>query len=237
MRRNKFKTQDRRELEGKRERAVKMKQVESARLKKGIRTNAYAMTRKWTTDPSSKTIHTQEKKNTHNSISVKLRYLYGSFGIVILLFVFSTQRNSFQAVIATDGCESFSLFNYDSSMHWGTTLVFNRAVIGVSDGEALTQVHVNQVLREENVVLFHSLAECAGARLLRRQCLATASAIPAVPTIGVCPDTAADAELDKRYRQILLDDSRLCYINSVPRRGTNVVSLLRFKFITQLLVY
>ena len=141
------------------------------------------------------------------------------------------QRNSFQVVVATDGCLTFALFNYNGSIAWGgdQTSSVGMAVISASDGvntvfsRAPDEVRAGQTRR----YLISLAPSCSGRRRKLQVCLQLVS-LAQRSNVGTCPRNIFTVRLDGRFRLEHTNGNRECYVNTFPR-STNVVSCVRIR--------
>lgn len=129
-------------------------------------------------------------------------------------------------MIATDGCFSFALFNYNGSIGW-TAENQSRHVIGASGGNGLIALRsAAEVVGARAVRDYIGLASnCTRERNNLRQCVTSTRALRASRR-GICWDSMLVAILDSRYSLYLVQGRRRCFINRWGRvGGANVVSI------------
>lgn len=116
-------------------------------------------------------------------------------------------------MVATDGCFTFALFNYNGSIGW-TAENQSRPVIGASDGNGLIVSRSTAEVAEKRAVRKYVAltSNCTKERNKLRQCVASTRALRVVPR-AVCWDSLTAASLDSRYFLVVAQGRRRCFIN------------------------
>lgn len=149
-----------------------------------------------------------------------------------LLFVFldHKQRNTFQAVAATDGCQTFGLFLYNGSMAWSVN-----SIIGASDGNGrVLTVDPATVLSGFSGTRFARLAACTGSRQLLLECESRVNRNSISPAeVGLarrvaCPRNYFQISLNPVFHTVFIRRERECFSILFPQRRPTIypVSIL-----------
>ena len=152
----------------------------------------------------------------------------------------AVQTNSFQAVVATDGCVTYTMFHYiNNSISWSGRYNLH-ASVGYTDGRNVfkyshpssNSAEIKEIDSENgntNVLgkwLWRTTPGCSGLFLYQRQCLQWSAADTTQYTdlslrirwTQPCPCSLAQVEADRRFRFLKRDSaSRVCYSQLFPR--------------------